>query len=85
MEEQDIAGALRKLPPIEEKVVRLHYGIGCQRTHSTAEIAEAFGMTEALVKDILEKAEERLEPGLGRRQLQGAQGALRRRRCRARK
>ena len=42
--------ALRTLPPIEEKVVRLSYGIGCQRAHSVAEIAAEFGVGAELIE-----------------------------------
>ena len=63
--------ALRTLPPIEEKVVRLSYGIGCQRAHSAAEIAAEFGVGTDLVAAILEQAEQRLaERGVPREQLQ---------------
>src|ERR1700722_13344452 len=41
--------SLATLPPIEEKVVRLSYGIGCERAHSVAEIAVEFGVGADLV------------------------------------
>jgi len=52
--------ALRTLRPIEEKVVRLSYGISCERAHSAAEIATEFGVGADLVEAILEVAEQRL-------------------------
>lgn len=65
--------ALRTLPPIEEKVVRLIYGIGCQRRHSVAEIAVEFGVATDLVAAILQEGERRLaERGVPREQLQQA-------------
>ncbi|MGA2580051.1 MAG: hypothetical protein ABSH24_28975 [Bryobacteraceae bacterium] len=63
--------ALRTLRPIEEKVVRLSYGIGCQRAHSAAEVAAEFGVGTDVVEAILEEAEQRLaERGVPRDQLQ---------------
>ena len=79
--------ALRTLRPIEEKVVRLSYGIGCQRPHSAAEIAAEFGVGADLVEAILEEAEQRLaQQGVPRRQLLQAGQPLSgsRHRCRAR-
>jgi hypothetical protein len=81
-----IGTALRKLRPIEEKIVRLSYGIGCQRAHSAAEIAEEFGVGWELVDAILEEAEKRLaQAGVWRSQLQqaGLQVSLSRHRCRS--
>jgi DNA-directed RNA polymerase specialized sigma24 family protein len=82
-----LATALRTLPPMEEKVLRLSYGIGCQRAHSTAEIAAAFGMRTDLVETILEEAEQHLaEHGVPPDRLQqfGAPVSGRRHRCRNR-
>jgi DNA-directed RNA polymerase sigma subunit (sigma70/sigma32) len=69
---QDVIGtALRKLRPIEEKIVRLSYGLGCQRAHSAEEIAKEFGVGRGLVDAILEEAEGRLaKDGVGRSLLQ---------------
>ena|SRR5579871_1772374 len=67
----NLGTTLRTLPPIEEKVVRLSYGIGCERAHSVAEIAVEFGVGADLVAAILEQAEQRLaECGVPREQLQ---------------
>jgi len=82
-----LGAALRTLRPIEEKVVRLSYGIGCQRAHSAAEIAAEFGVGVDLVEAILEEAEQRLaEQGVPRRQLlqAGQQLSGSRHRCGAR-
>ena len=51
---------LRRLTPRQEKVVRLHFGLGCKRSHSVAEIAAEFGVTTALITGILEAATRRL-------------------------
>ena len=79
----DIDEALQRLRPIEEKTVRLHYGIGCRRAHAVEEIAAAFGMTEERVQRILEEAEKSLErDGISPRQLQaGTSQPSRRHRC----
>ena len=37
-----ISEILRMLQPRQEKVIRLYFGLGCQRSHSAVEIAEAF-------------------------------------------
>ena len=82
-----LGAALRTLRPIEEKVVRLRYGIGCQRAHCATEIAAEFGVAVELVEVILEEAEQRLaEQGVSRRQLQQAGQPLSgtRHRCRGR-
>src|SRR5258708_6551517 len=34
-----VAGLLKTLNPTQEKVVRLYFGLGCQRSHSASEIA----------------------------------------------
>ena len=65
--------ALRSLRPIEEKVVRWSYGMGCQRAHSAAEIAVEFGVDVELVEAVLEEAAQRLAAqGVTRQQLQQA-------------
>jgi DNA-directed RNA polymerase sigma subunit (sigma70/sigma32) len=79
--------ALRTLPPIEEKVERLSYGIGCQRAHTVAEIAAEFGVGADLVEAILEEAKRHLaERGVARQRLQqsGPPGSRSRHRCRVR-
>ena len=82
-----LATALQTLRPIEEKVVRLSYGIGCQRAHSATEIAAEFAVAVELVESILEDAEQRLAgQGVPRAQLREAGRPLcsSRHRCRAR-
>jgi len=82
----NLATALRTLRPIEEKIVRLRYGIGCKRAHSAAEIATEFGVGADLVAAILEEAERRLaERGVARHQLQqaGPPSSGSRHRCRS--
>jgi DNA-directed RNA polymerase sigma subunit (sigma70/sigma32) len=42
MDLKRISEILRMLPPRQEKVIRLFFGLGCQRPHSAVEIAAAF-------------------------------------------
>jgi len=36
MDLQDVSGRLRKLSPQQEKVIRLYFGLGCERPHSAS-------------------------------------------------
>jgi len=55
-----ISEILRMLQPRQEKVIRLYFGLGCQRSHSALEIAEAFQVSSQVVAGILGAAERRL-------------------------
>jgi len=44
---------LRMLQPRQEKVIRLYFGLGCQRCHSALEIAEAFEVASQVIAGIL--------------------------------
>jgi len=73
MDASQIAACLRGLPPLQEKVVRLHYGLGCGRAHSVRAIARAFGMTPEVINGILIEAQRRLaDMGLQPRHLRAA-------------
>jgi hypothetical protein len=48
------------LQPRQEKVIRLYFGLGCQRPHSALEIAEAFEVSSQVIAGILGAAERRL-------------------------
>lgn len=48
----EAAGILRTLSPKEEKVVRLRFGIGCQREHTLEEIGQEFGLTGERIRQI---------------------------------
>jgi DNA-directed RNA polymerase sigma subunit (sigma70/sigma32) len=54
---------LRSLSPIQEKVVRLYFGLGCQRSHTAAEIAAEFQVAPRVICDILSEAERQLRQG----------------------
>jgi RNA polymerase primary sigma factor len=53
-------GVLQMLSPNEEKVVRMRYGIGCDREHSLQEIAGVFGLTRERIRQIEVKAFQKL-------------------------
>jgi RNA polymerase primary sigma factor len=54
------AGVLQMLAPNEEKVIRLRYGIGCEREHTLQEIADVFGLTRERIRQIEVKAFQKL-------------------------
>jgi RNA polymerase primary sigma factor len=60
MDSKRIGELLRKLPPKQEKVVRMHYGLGCERPHSAAAIAQEFGISLQAIAGILGVAQRRL-------------------------
>ena len=60
MDLNHISEILRMLQPRQEKVIRLYFGLGCQRSHSAVEIAEAFQVSSQVIAGILGAAERRL-------------------------
>jgi RNA polymerase primary sigma factor len=54
------AGLLRMLTPGEEKVLRMRFGIGCDREHTLEEIAQDFGLTRERIRQIEMKAMQKL-------------------------
>jgi hypothetical protein len=48
------------LKPRQEKVIRLYFGLGCQRPHSALEIGQAFAVSSQVIAGILGAAERRL-------------------------
>ncbi len=68
-----ITGLLRGLRPQQEKVIRLYFGLGCQRSHSAQEMAEEFGVSVQVIGGILGAAQRRLaQDGLTSSQLREA-------------
>ena len=68
-----VSALLRELDPLQEKVVRLRYGLGCQRQHSATEIARALEISAEGIAVILREALDRLaQVGLTPRQLRAA-------------
>ena len=71
--ENRVAALLRSLDPLQEKVVRLHYGMGCQRGHSATEIARALQVPPAVIAGLLREAHAWLaQSGWTPRQLRAA-------------
>jgi RNA polymerase primary sigma factor len=58
--EDETADVLRVLSPNEEKVMRMRFGIGCEREHTLEEIAQEFGLTRERIRQIEMKALQRL-------------------------
>ena len=52
--------ALKSLSPSEEKVIRMRFGIGCDREHTLEEIARDFGLTRERVRQLESKGFQRL-------------------------
>ena len=68
-----LSGLLRKLSPRQEKVLRLYFGLGCERPHSAQEMAQEFGVSAHAIGGILGAAQRRLAgEGLTTRDLREA-------------
>ena len=68
-----VAGLLQTLNPTQEKVVRLYFGLGCQRSHSASEIAREFHVSTQVIGGVLGGAERKLaQAGLTRGELREA-------------
>jgi len=48
----ETAGILKMLSPKEEKVIRLRFGIGCEREHTLDEIGQEFDVTRERIRQI---------------------------------
>jgi len=46
------AGVLKTLDPNEEKVIRMRFGIGCDREHTLGEIAQKFNLSRERIRQI---------------------------------
>jgi DNA-directed RNA polymerase sigma subunit (sigma70/sigma32) len=55
-----ISRLLRGLRPQQEKVLRLYFGLGCERPHSAQEMAEEFGVSAQVIAGIVGAAERKL-------------------------
>jgi hypothetical protein len=56
-----LSGRLRKLSPRQEKVLRLCFGLGCERPHSALEMAQEFGVSAPVIAGMVGAAERPLE------------------------
>jgi RNA polymerase primary sigma factor len=52
----ETANILKTLSPKEEKVIRLRFGIGCEREHTLEEIGQQFDVTRERIRQIEAKA-----------------------------
>jgi DNA-directed RNA polymerase sigma subunit (sigma70/sigma32) len=57
---EGISRRLRGLAPMQEKVLRLYFGLGCERTHTTREMAEEWGVSAQVIAGTLGAAQRRL-------------------------
>jgi predicted DNA-binding protein YlxM (UPF0122 family) len=60
MDRNRVSELLKILSPLQEKVVRLYFGLGCQRSHSASEIAREFRVSSQVISGIIGGAERRL-------------------------
>ena len=56
----ETAGILKTLSPREEKVIRLRFGIGCEREHTLEEIGQEYDVTRERIRQIEAKALRKL-------------------------
>jgi RNA polymerase primary sigma factor len=66
----ETAGVLRTLSPVEEKVIRMRFGIGYDREHTLEEIALDFGRTRERIRQIEFKALQKLRSSENAHRLQ---------------
>jgi RNA polymerase primary sigma factor len=66
----ETAGVLQTLSPAEEKVIRMRFGVGCDREHTLEEIARDFGLTRERIRQIEVKALHRLRSSENAQRLQ---------------
>ena len=60
MDLERISQLLRGLPPRQEKVLRLYWGLGCERPHSAPEMAEELGVSAQVIAGIIGAAQRGL-------------------------
>jgi RNA polymerase primary sigma factor len=66
----ETAGVLRMLPPNEEKVLRMRFGIGFDHEYTLEEIGQTFGLTRERIRQIEAVALQRLRSFDNARRLQ---------------
>jgi len=67
----ETANILKTLSPKEEKVIRLRFGIGCEREHTLEEIGQEFDVTRERIRQIEAKALRKLRHPTRARHLMG--------------
>jgi RNA polymerase primary sigma factor len=65
----ETAGVLRMLPPNEEKVIRMRFGIGFDREYTLEEIGQSFGLTRERIRQIEAAALQKLRSSSNARRL----------------
>ena len=66
-----IRKALTTLPPRQEKVIRMRFGVGEARDYTLEELGEKFSLTRERVRQIEEKSLRKLRSQVGALRLQG--------------
>jgi RNA polymerase primary sigma factor len=66
----ETAGVLRMLPPNEERIIRMRFGIGFDREYTLEEIAQGVGLTRERIRQIEVKALQTLRSCSNARRLQ---------------
>jgi RNA polymerase primary sigma factor len=56
-----VLAALSKLDDRTQTIVKMLYGIDCDREYSASELAEMYGMTKTRINQIKNEAQKRLE------------------------
>ena len=56
----EMANILKMLSPKQEKVIRLRFGIGCEREHTLGEIGQEFDLTRERIRQIEARAMSKL-------------------------
>ena len=57
---EETAGVLSTLSPVEEKVIRMRFGIGYDREHTLEEIAQDFSLSRERIRQIERQGLQRL-------------------------
>jgi RNA polymerase primary sigma factor len=60
---EEVAAALRTLPPRDAKVLRLYFGLDGGQEHTLEEIGVLFGITRERVRQLRDRALKRLREG----------------------
>jgi DNA-directed RNA polymerase sigma subunit (sigma70/sigma32) len=58
-----VAELLQTLSPLQEKVVRLYFGLGCQRCYAASEIARELDVSPQVIRGVLGEAQRKLAQG----------------------
>jgi RNA polymerase primary sigma factor len=69
--QREMQKALAVLPPRQEKVIRMRFGIGEAREHTLEELGERFSITRERIRQIEEKALRKLRSPVGARKTLG--------------